>query len=615
MAHDMLQPVSTSSQKDSIWRSVNLPTFRQNVTELKNISKEVPAVKRSHVRLSSKATVSSDAEYTLPFETERVLADGFALIASSQPDVHHVTAATLEEGVSGRLTVRYASNGPIPTSVEENIGRIIHELDGCARRKISREACKKDLFQSIVSTLRQRLHGRLHSKLWDPPRHLQNRAKEPLHSVFKASIGANENAFPGSMRDQASALCTAFESADFYDIGSDEECQNLQHIVLLSHEFCSNPTYRPYLDLAAKSKRLSQIGKIAKYRSLCLQLTDASRRYPLLFQQMTLELLPRYGPIDLPTMPRSSSIKCFVHAEIQLLAFYARSAGLISKKLRAIGVSKSACYLCSLFINQYNQFFVSRTHGKLYDKWTVPDVFNYQPLAPQRENIRHVLVQVNLDVREALIKERQRIKLRKAPRPYPNESDVTLPRNLTLSPLPSVAGTLLSWARSQTPSANDLGDQAQLQLSSPHGILEANQRSRSPDNSIEITEPKQDCSSQLLQHQTSPEADHGYSTALLPAFPSSMPLSRSLPLNGPIASSVVTISAGDAANPTQSRHSAVNLWEFPSHATIMASRPLHTRINGVHLSIELQGGHSTSKGELRSRIFRSLMPRVVISLT
>ena len=31
--------------------------------------------------------------------------------------------------------------------------------------------------------------------------------------------------------------------------------------------------------------------------------------------------------------------------------------------------SKSACYLCDLFIKCYGQFLTPRTHGKLYDKW------------------------------------------------------------------------------------------------------------------------------------------------------------------------------------------------------------------------------------------------------
>ncbi len=60
-----------------------------------------------------------------------------------------------------------------------------------------------------------------------------------------------------------------------------------------------------------------------------------------------------------------------VHAEIQLLFFYE----LNSKRLRSrvIYFSKSACYLCHLFFKLHDQFYISRTHDRLYYKWTLPD--------------------------------------------------------------------------------------------------------------------------------------------------------------------------------------------------------------------------------------------------
>ncbi|KAK2053460.1 hypothetical protein LY76DRAFT_667510 [Colletotrichum caudatum] len=34
----------------------------------------------------------------------------------------------------------------------------------------------------------------------------------------------------------------------------------------------------------------------------------------------------------------------------------------------------SACYLCDLFIRTHGNYVVSQTHGRLYEKWTLPDV-------------------------------------------------------------------------------------------------------------------------------------------------------------------------------------------------------------------------------------------------
>ncbi|KAL8822476.1 MAG: hypothetical protein Q9191_006787 [Dirinaria sp. TL-2023a] len=60
-----------------------------------------------------------------------------------------------------------------------------------------------------------------------------------------------------------------------------------------------------------------------------------------------------------------------VHAEIQLLFFY--ELNLERKRPRTICSSKSACYLCDLFFRLHGQYYVPRTHGRLYHKWTLPD--------------------------------------------------------------------------------------------------------------------------------------------------------------------------------------------------------------------------------------------------
>jgi hypothetical protein len=60
-----------------------------------------------------------------------------------------------------------------------------------------------------------------------------------------------------------------------------------------------------------------------------------------------------------------------IHAEIQLLFYYEIHPD--SPKPRVICSSKSACYLCNIFFHIHGRFHVPRTHGKVYDKWILPD--------------------------------------------------------------------------------------------------------------------------------------------------------------------------------------------------------------------------------------------------
>ncbi|KAK1514253.1 hypothetical protein CABS01_16743 [Colletotrichum abscissum] len=63
---------------------------------------------------------------------------------------------------------------------------------------------------------------------------------------------------------------------------------------------------------------------------------------------------------------------CFVHAEIQQVFYLEHQPHTPAP--RAIGCSKSACYLCDLFIRTHGGYVVSHSHGRLYEKWTLPDV-------------------------------------------------------------------------------------------------------------------------------------------------------------------------------------------------------------------------------------------------
>jgi hypothetical protein len=64
------------------------------------------------------------------------------------------------------------------------------------------------------------------------------------------------------------------------------------------------------------------------------------------------------------------SEKCAVHAEIKLLFYYEFLNPSIPP--RVICSTKKACYLCNLFFVVHGRFHVLSTHGRLYEKWTIP---------------------------------------------------------------------------------------------------------------------------------------------------------------------------------------------------------------------------------------------------
>ena len=116
-----------------------------------------------------------------------------------------------------------------------------------------------------------------------------------------------------------------------------------------------------------------------------------------------------------------------VHAEIQLLFFYEQN--LRRRPPRVICSSKSACYLCDLFFRIHGQFYLPRTHGRLYHKWTLPD---WRTMIPEvrRSDFNVILMQF----RDAL-KVRIRATLKNGPVRvrHPNESVLVMPAHWSSS--------------------------------------------------------------------------------------------------------------------------------------------------------------------------------------
>ncbi len=108
-----------------------------------------------------------------------------------------------------------------------------------------------------------------------------------------------------------------------------------------------------------------------------------------------------------------------IHAEIQLLFFYEQNPNIPHPRI--ICLSKSACYLCDLFIKTHNKFYIPRTHGRLYDKWILPE----WPIneSPANEHTISVIERFNAILEAKIL---HTLNHRQLPCRHPNESVLLL---------------------------------------------------------------------------------------------------------------------------------------------------------------------------------------------
>lgn len=112
---------------------------------------------------------------------------------------------------------------------------------------------------------------------------------------------------------------------------------------------------------------IRQVDKLARYYGICKDLARLARQpvYRSLLSNVMVERLP--FACGGPGIGRD----LHVHAEVQLVMYYL--ALEISPAPRAIGCSKSACFLCHALISRLGDWSLSACHGRLYSKWTIPD--------------------------------------------------------------------------------------------------------------------------------------------------------------------------------------------------------------------------------------------------
>lgn len=299
---------------------------------------------------------------------------------------------------------------------------------------------------------------------------------EPLVATSSDSDAATK------IREQCIELRGVFEDLE----NSDDKEALLQHLMKLcsmAYQFDVRALdtilkQLPITDLSLKEYLPRAVEKLGRYRAIAIDLINAARTTKhTLFRRITVRSikppgLPNDGALittlrdfhavwsrttsrdvrnqttRLQAETRTkyqnrifgSHTKFKVHAEIQLLCFYEQRPNL--PRPRIICASKSACYLCDLFFKSHGKFVIPRTHGRIYDRWTLPPPSNLKQDTIQR--LLPVLNQFN-QVLEVTILRALKGEICKYPppiestlavyEPWSSASIVVPPRSAVSSPL------------------------------------------------------------------------------------------------------------------------------------------------------------------------------------
>jgi len=171
-----------------------------------------------------------------------------------------------------------------------------------------------------------------------------------------------------------------------------------------------------------------------------------------------------------------------VHAEVQLLFFYEQSLDI--RQPRVLCSSKSACYLCDLFIKTHGKFHVPRTHGRLYDKWIVPDCPTNE--MPTNGYILSVMEQLNaiLEAKVLLL-----LSHRGLPYRHPNESVLPLHEPWSSTSTLSRAYSRHTAVKVSTRDFDDIFEEQEEPLSKSHTFANADSSQIASRHSLTITQP------------------------------------------------------------------------------------------------------------------------------
>ena len=246
----------------------------------------------------------------------------------------------------------------------------------------SREKDTERLFDQIVILDLPRILSRLRSRHAKRTQKTTGKAKlliqlnEALNDSSLRRMTSATKTDLRSLKSMAIVLCNLFGRLEAIpDIHTGGLVYELvRDIVKQAHKMTvaaslSGVLQKSQLNPSLKKHLPEAVGKVGRYFSVASELVCAARNKTCqLFHNVRVETFQIAVPLAI------YGLEFKVHAEIQLLFFYEIHREAL--RPRVIASSKSACYLCNLFFDLHGDFHSPRTHGRLYDKWILPDWIN-----------------------------------------------------------------------------------------------------------------------------------------------------------------------------------------------------------------------------------------------
>ncbi|QSZ33466.1 hypothetical protein DSL72_005034 [Monilinia vaccinii-corymbosi] len=348
------------------------------------------------------------SKYHLLHEEEQHLADYLAFLAQTSPDPFRVSAVTIEESSTPpSLCIRLAANKTPASTTVTGLRSCLNTVEEFARTGTNRDGHESTLLNQVIELSKSRLHSRIRSQQALDGEWSCEKYKKPLHARIQSlqdSFNTQPSELKESIRPLAAKLSHLIETLTSIDAGSDsEQTKLLREAILSSHAvstIAGSPLLEHYLDSLGFGDKITQRGtvpaidKISQYLDVCTYLLDICRKADCqpLFCNITLEALTAPPA----SHPNGATSKYYVHGEIQLVLYYEQHPR--EPAPRCIGASKSACFLCDLFLNKHGQFHISHSHKRVYGQWTVPEELWMAESHARTEKLDNILKDMSCEI-------------------------------------------------------------------------------------------------------------------------------------------------------------------------------------------------------------------------
>ncbi|KFY80281.1 hypothetical protein V499_00835, partial [Pseudogymnoascus sp. VKM F-103] len=380
--------------------------------------------------------LETDPTRRLIFFREKEIVNSLAFVSVTSDDSRKVMAVCIEEHINRKgITIRIASNTGDLKAVTAGFKRIGGILEQVARRPKTKKTDNIEiLLREVIILDIDRILSRLRS------RHVstsKTAGKPALITQLHDAINHKSVKSTASLTTRSQNLQDLFTELEaISDIKASTALIHrlLYDIVTQAHALTSTTN----LDVLLRDSKLEPpslkshipiaLRKLSHYYSAARFLVSAARDKEChVFRTVLVE--PFH--IDMPPSLYEADIK--VHAEIQLLFFYELHPHL--PRPRIICSSKSACYLCNLFFSLHGVFHIRRSHGRLYEKWTLPD---WLPIPePRRAELGVLVTQLDGALKAKIQKGCDK-------HDYPTESVLSIARQWTPSTSSKTSSSLAS---------------------------------------------------------------------------------------------------------------------------------------------------------------------------